>query len=361
MTIHKRLAVLLLCAVLLPALLLSGCSQGKDLKICLVTNGGSITDRTINQSAWEGVTNASAEYGFTPKSLGAKSSSTADFLSHIESLYGEGYRIFVLPGILFTEALETAQDQYADCLFIAVNFTPATVASNTVCLTFADEQAAFLAGFAAAVELQEGSFGGIFGMQLPSAQRSSWGFQQGVLYANEHYGTSIELDAQNFIYAGTYADSDLGQQLAAEMYDRGVSCIYAAAGLTGNGVITEARARTAAGETLWCVGDDADQMMLGVYMGSDSAVLTSATKDIAGAVQDVIGQIVGDQFPGGQTLVYDISTDSVGIPIPEEPDKDDEDSDGNLSTATLQAVQEVYALLQSGEITVDTTGDGLLP
>ena len=356
---NKRPAAMILCAALMLAILLSGCSRGGDLMVCLVTNGGSVTDRTVNQSAWEGVTAASAEYGFTPKSLGARSSSTADFLSHIESLYGEGYRVFVLPGILFTEALETVQEQYSDCLFIAVDFTPATVASNTVSLTFADEQAAFLAGFAAAVELQDGSFGGIFGMELPSAQHSSWGFQQGVLYANEHYGTNIELDEQNFICAGTYADDQLGQQLAAEMYDRGVTCIYASAGRTGSGVITEARARTAAGETLWCVGDDTDQLMLGVYYGADSAVLTSATKDIAGAVQDVISLIVDDAFPGGQTLVYDISTDSVGIPLPEEPE-DGEEPDGNLSTATLAAVQDVYALLQSGDITVDTSGEGLI-
>ena len=355
-----RLAAFALCAALLLLLPLSGCSHGGDLMICLVTNGGSITDRTVNQSAWEGITAASAEYGFTPKSLGARSSSTADFLSHIESLYGEGYRVFVLPGILFTEALETAQGQYPDCLFIAVDFTPSVVEPNTVSLTFADEQAAFLAGFAAAVELKEGSFGGIFGMELPSTQHSSWGFQQGVLYANEHYGTAVTLDAQNFVYAGTYADDQLGQQLAAEMYDRGVTCIYASAGRTGSGVITEARARTAAGETLWCVGDDTDQLMLGVYVGADSAVLTSSVKDIAGAVENVIGQIADDAFPGGQTLVYDISTDSVGIPIPEEPDEGEE-PDGNLSAAALAAVQEVYALLKSGDITVSISGEGLIP
>ena len=105
---------------------------------------------------------------------------------------------------------------------------------------------------------------------------------------------------------------------------RDSTCIYASAGRTGSGVITEARARTAAGETLWCVGDDTDQLMLGVYYGADSAVLTSATKDIAGAVQDVISLIVDDAFPGGQTLVYDISTDSVGIPLPEEPEDGEE-------------------------------------
>lgn len=359
----KRTAALLLAAALFLSFAAAGCSQGRKLQIALVTDGGTIRDRTYNQGAWEGISAASEALGFTPKSvqpgLDGKSATDA-YLERIDALYQEGYRIFVLPGLLFTEALELAQEKYEDCRFIAVDFVPATVGPNTVCLSFADEQAAFLAGFAAALELKEGAFGGIFGMALPAAQRSSWGFQQGVLYANENYGTSVTLDAQNFVYADTYSDASKGQQLAAELYDRGVRCIFSAAGQTGTGVITEARARTAAGETLWCIGVDVDQTQLGVYQGADSVVITSASKNISGAVQQVIESIADDEFPGGQTLVYDVSNDGVGIPLPEES-KGDEELSGNLSADTLTAVKVLYQRLKSGEVTVSATGEGLIP
>lgn len=352
-------AALLIVAVACAFSLVCSCSQGKKLQVALVTDGGTIRDKTYNQGAWEGILAASEEYGFTPKSVQPEDSSSQSYLVRIEALYGEGYRVFVLPGILFTEALEQAQEKYTDCRFIAVDFTPAVVGQNTVSLTFADEQAAFLAGFAAALELKEGAFGGIFGMELPAAQRSSWGFQQGVAYANENYGTAIELSEENFVYAGTFSDSARGQQLAAEMYDRGVRCIFSAAGQTGTGVITEARARTAAGEQLWCIGVDVDQSSLGVYQDADSVVITSASKDISGAVEKAIATIVEDEFPGGQTLRYDASNDGVGIPVPEDTSGEDEESEG-LSKQTLEAVQQLYELLKSGEVTVKTDGDGLI-
>ncbi len=354
----KRAAALL--AAFLLVLPLAGCSRGKKLQVALVTDGGTIRDKTFNQGAWEGISAASEQYGFTPKAVQPEGSTTADYLARIDALFGEGYRVFVLPGLLFTEALETAQEKYPDCRFIAVDFTPAALSPNTVSLVFADEQAAFLAGFAAALELKEGAFGGIFGMELPSAQRSSWGFQQGVLYANEHYGTDISLDAQNFVYAGSFSDSAGGQRLAAEMYDRGVSCIFSAAGQTGTGVITEARARTAAGERLWCIGVDVDQSGLGAYQGSDTAVITSASKDIAGAVEQAIAAIAEEEFPGGQTLVYDASNDGIGIPMPEAPKKGEEPK-GNLSAETLEAVEALYAQLKSGAVTVSVSGEGLIP
>lgn len=356
----KRLTALAaVCTLLLFSL--SGCGAGSDLQIALLTDGSGVRGGDLTQGAWAGITAASEEYGFTPKSTVSGAPTTEEFLLRIGNLYSEGYRVFVLPGILFTEALETAQEQYSDCRFIAVDFTPATVASNTVCLTYAEEQAAFLAGFAAAVELQEGSFGGVFGMEIPAAQRSSWGFQQGVLYANENYGTSITLDAENFVYAGTFTDSELGGRLAAEMYDRGVCCIFSSFGKTGTGVITEARARTASGETLWAIGVDGDQSSVGVYQDADTAVLTSAAKSVEDAVADVIRQIVEDEFPGGQILRYDVLNDGVGIPIPEMPEEEDEEPSGNLSASTLAAVQEVYEKIKAGDITVSATGEGLIP
>jgi len=114
--------------------------------------------------------------------------------------------------------------------------------------------------------------------------------------------------------------------------------------------------RTASGETLWSIGSIVNQVSLGLYYTSFSAVLTSAAKDVTGAVTAVIDAAVEDEFPGGQTLVYDASNDGVGIPMP-----GGEAIAGYLSKETYETVRAVHAQLKAGEITVDTTGAGLIP
>ena len=56
---------------------------------------------------------------------------------------------------------------------------------NTVSIYFAEQEAGFLAGVAAAVELKDGELGFIRRNGNSSVKRFNYGFQQGVAYANE--------------------------------------------------------------------------------------------------------------------------------------------------------------------------------
>ena len=87
-----------------------------------------------------------------------------------------------------------------------------------------------MAGVASALQLQKGQFGFIGGMEIPAVQKFNWGFQQGIAYANEHYSTKIVISPENVIYQGTFHEVAAGQQLAAQMFDKGVSAIFTAAG-----------------------------------------------------------------------------------------------------------------------------------
>lgn len=60
-----------------------------------------------------------------------------------------------------------------------------TITDNTVAIDFDAEQGGFLAGFGAAVQLKEGSFGGLFGVETDHTKLFITGFKQGVIYANE--------------------------------------------------------------------------------------------------------------------------------------------------------------------------------
>ena len=179
-------------------------------------------------------------------------------------------------------------------------------------------------------------------MEIPSVKKFNYGFQQGVAYANEHYGTDVTLKAENIVYSGSFEDTALGQQLSAKMYDRGVKAIFTAAAGVNIGVITEAKSRVINGEEAWVIGVDSDQYDDGIYEDNKSVVLTSAIKKIDETAYQIIESEINGEFKGGQVLRFDIKNDAVGIPS-ENP---------NLSEDTIAKVNEVINSMKSGEIEV---------
>ena len=183
-------------------------------------------------------------------------------------------------------------------------------------------------------------------MPVPAVNRFEAGFKQGIEYANSNLDTNITLDEVNVVYQGTFGDKAAGQQIAAQMYDRGVDVIFTAAGGTGMGAITEAKSRAAKGETAWVIGVDSDQYADGIYDSETNAsvIITSAIKYVDQATHDMIVAETEGNFPGGDSLLYTIANDGVGIPA-ENP---------NLSETTVNKVNEVYNLVKDGTITVNS-------
>ena len=213
---------------------------------------------------------------------------------------------------------------------------------------FAEQEAGFTAGLAAALQLKEGRFGFIGGMEIPAVQKFNWGWQQGIKYANENLGTNIEMHPEDFVYQGTFSDIAAGQQIAASMFDRGVTCIHAAAGGVGVGVINETKARRQVGKDVWVVGVDVNQYNEGLLPDKKSVVLTSAMKYVDRASYDMVKDELDGKFQGGRTLILTAKEDAVGIP-PENP---------NLSDEVQAKVNEIYQQIKSGAIVVaDKQGD----
>lgn len=340
-----------LMAVLLLAFFATGCS-GSDtkLKVGMVTDTGSVEDGTYNQATWAGIVKAGQVLELETQWAAPAELTEAAYLAAIDSLYEEDCNLIVTPGYLFTGAVQTAQEKYPDCRFICIDSTPDTMTENTANVTFAEHQAGFLAGAAAALQLQQGEFGAVFGMEIPSAQRYNYGFQQGIRYANQALGTNITLKEENFIYAGAFDNFALGQQFAAQLYDKGVKCIFVSAGNTGSGVITEAKTRCANGTEVWVIGSDVDQISVGIYEGSSSIILTSAMKRFGDAAYNMIQSAVDDQFPAGKTVVYDVSNSGAGLPT----------KNVNLTQEVMDTCTELAQQITDGTLTVSSKWyDGL--
>ncbi len=328
----------------------SGSSSETTLKVGMVTDSGTIDDKSFNQGTWEGIKAAEKELGIESNYMQPAGETEADYLTEIQNLYDSGYKFIVTPGYKFETAIYKAQEQYSDAQFVILDGAPHNgdnnyvLGENTVAIYFDEEQSGFAAGVAAAVELKTGDLGFIGGMEIPAVKKFNYGFQQGIAYANENYGTSVEIKAENIVYSGSFVDTALGQQLAAQMYDNGVKAIFAAAGGVGTGVITEAKTRVVNGEEVWVIGVDSDQYADGIYEGNKSVLLTSAIKKIDEAAYQMIQDQLNGSFPGGETLILDASNDGIGIPV-ENP---------NLSEDTVTKVNEVLQAMKDGKIEVKT-------
>lgn len=348
-----RKTVFALITVFVAVAMLVGCTggTGAKFKVGMVTDAGTIDDKSFNQGTWEGVKAAAEQLKLEYKYLKPTGTTEADYLKEIANLYDAGFKFIVCPGFKFSSAIFAAQTTYKDAKFVLIDASPASadgkttkVESNTVSIFFAEHESGFIAGVAAALQLKTGEVGFIGGMEIPPVQKFNWGFQQGIKYANDNLGTTITMKAENFLYQGTFSDVAAGQQLAAAMFDKGVTAIFAAAGGVGVGAINEAKARATAGKTAWIVGVDVDQYADGIWddAKTKSIILTSAMKGIKKAASDMILLEKDGKFPGGQTLTFDAKNDGVGIPA----------TNPNLEKTVTDKVAEVFAKLKDGTIKV---------
>src|SRR5690606_4324104 len=146
-----------------------------------------VDDRSFNQTAYKGVTDAADELGFEPAVL--ESQSEADFAPNIQSFIDQGCDLIVTVGFLLGGATADAADANPDQNFAIVDYDFSTAAGdaadeydNIKELTFATDQAAFLAGYVAAGTTETGTVGTYGGINIPTVTIFMKGFQLGIEY-----------------------------------------------------------------------------------------------------------------------------------------------------------------------------------
>lgn len=164
---------------------------------------------------------------------------------------------------------------------------------NAVSIAFKDQESAFLAGVAAALNTETNQVGFIGGTRIPVIDRFETGFKAGVAYIDEN----IEVKSQ---YTESFSDASKGQQIANAMYT--------------NGVFTETRNRLEADpETqLWVIGVDRDQTDEGEWTGGNFT-LASTPKDTGAAIIALAEQTRDSSFPAGESLAYGLENGGVSL------------------------------------------------
>jgi basic membrane protein A and related proteins len=177
------------------AMLLAACQQAEpeaqDFLACQVTDTGGIDDRSFNETAWKGVQDAMAELGIEGKVL--ESRDQADYERNINALIEEGCDIIITVGFLLGDATADAAALNPDQSFSIVDYAYDPAIDNVLGLVFATEEAAFLAGYAAASVTQTGSVGTFGGIQIPPVTVFMDGYAMGVQYYNDQKGTNVQV------------------------------------------------------------------------------------------------------------------------------------------------------------------------
>lgn len=313
-----------------------GGSTADTYELALVTDVGTIDDKSFNQGAWEGLVQYAEENNITHKYYQPTEKSTESYVEAIGLAVDGGAKVVVCPGFLFEIAVFQAQTLYPDTKFIILdgyphesdtNYDPA-VEDNVYSIFFKEDQAGFLAGYAA-VKGGYTNLGFVGGMEVPAVVRFGLGYIQGADYAAKEMG--VKSIAIKYHYTGGFAPTPEAETLAASWYNAGTEVIFAAAGGAGNSVMAAAET---AGKFM--IGVDVDQS------SQSDSVITSAMKSLGTGVYNGLKSFYDDTFPGGEIVYMGADVDGIGLPM------DSTKIDG-FTQADYDAI---YAKLADGTIKV---------
>lgn len=274
------------------------------LKVGLVTDGHRITDKGANQFAYEGMEGAGNEMTTCFLTTYIESRSSSEYAANIGQLVDDGYDVVIGVGFGMGDALGDAAKGNADVKFISVDGGPSaghdeSWLTNGESLFFADDQAGYLAGVLAASMSASNHIGVVGGLvAVPSVER----FVEG--YCDGARDTKSDITCDH-VYTTSFDDPSQGEAAAAGMIEDGADVIFAAAGATGTGALSAA----CDADTI-AIGAGADQY--DTLADVRTCLLSSATRDIKGAVHDSLIRIASGEFRPG-IHIDDIATGGVGL------------------------------------------------
>ncbi|MFC7262599.1 BMP family lipoprotein [Streptomyces lutosisoli] len=316
-------------------------SSGSGAKgIGLAYDIGGKGDQSFNDAAFAGIEKADTEFKYTSRDIEPQDGeSNADKVQRLENLAKAGYNPVIGVGYVYAPAVKEVAAKYPKITFGVID-DEQDKASNIADMVFHEEQASYLAGVAAAKATKKDHIGFIGGVNIPLIHKFEAGYVQGAKSVNP----KIQIEKQYLTETaqeGGFSSPDKGKDAAEGQIEKGADVVYAAAGLSGQGVI-----QTAAEHKIWAIGVDSDQYKQDALAKYKDYILTSATKDVAGAVYN-LAKSVKDGKPETGVVRASLATGGVGL------------ADSNpvfKNNADLQAaLKKAEAGIKDGSITVKTS------
>jgi basic membrane protein A len=273
---------------------------GEGYRACQVTDTGGIDDKSFNATAWKGIQDAMTELGVDGAYL--ESQEAADYEPNIAAFMEEGCDVIVTVGFFLGDATAAAATANPEQLFSIVDFAYDPVLPNVLGQVFNTDEAAFLAGYAAAGVTQTGIVGTFGGFPIPPVTIFMDGFYYGVQHYNEQHGTSVQVlgwdpaAPEAGLMSNTFESADEGRRLGESLIDEGADIIMPVAGPVGIGTAAAAAERGG----VYIVGVDSDWYLTAPEYSS--IVLTSVLKNMDVTTLTAIQLVVDGMFEGGVTV-----------------------------------------------------------
>lgn len=250
-------------------------ASGSKTDVAFVTDVGNIDDQSFNQYTWQGVQDFCSANSLNANYYRPTEDSDAARLEQMDNAVNDGAKAVVVAGYLFGSSIAEAQAKYPDVEFLALDVSTVDLgdtapAENTALITYKEEQAGYLAGYAA---VQEGykELGFLGGIDVPAVIRYGYGFIMGADKAAQELNlTDVNI---KYWYSGSFQPND---DIATKMdnwYVGGTEVVFACGG----------------GIYLSCLSaaESNDGKMIGVDVDQSNVsdrIITSAMKALSNSV-----------------------------------------------------------------------------
>lgn len=292
------------------------------MKVGVMLSDVGLGDQSFSDAAFAGLVKARDELGIFFDYRELQTSGTYE--KGLTELVEAGNDIVVGLGFMVVEDLEKVAKKYPKQKFILIDSV--SEMENITSITFKEEQGSFLAGAIAGMVSKTNKVGFIGGADVPLIRKFKSGFEQGAKAVNPNAEIKV-------VYANDFGNADLGAGIASDMIADGADVLYAAAGLTGVGVLQEAQQ-----EKKYAIGVDSDQ-----YFFAEKAVVTSMLKNIDVALYETIKEFANEEKLASGPIELGMTENGVGL-APIRVIKLSEEQNGKL--------QDLEAKLSNNEISI---------
>lgn len=266
-------------------------------KICVLTDTSGVHDQFFSQIAYRGATAAAQDHQWDIVVI--EPVLAMDYQKDMQQLIEANCDLIAAPHFIdMLEAVIPAIQANRDQKFIIFDFPLDSPLENAWDQIYDPNEAAFLAGYAAASVTKTGKIGTYGGLNIPGVTNFMDGFALGVRYYNERNKTNVEVigwdvDTREGFFTYNFVSINIGREVAENLLAQGVDVILPVAGLTGLGTAEAARDH---GNT-YIIGVDDD--WAATYPEFSGIVLTSIEKRLDNSVIEAVQAIVDGKFSGG--------------------------------------------------------------
>ena len=318
-------------------------TSGSKTDVAFVTDVGNIDDQSFNQYTWQGVQDFCSANGLNANYYRPTEDSDAARLEQMDNAVNDGAKSIVVAGYLFGKAIAEAQEKYPDVQFLALDVSASDLGdkaptANTALITYKEEQAGYLAGYAAVYDGYK-ELGFLGGMAVPAVIRYGYGFVQGADAAAKEIGaTDVNI---KYWYSGGFAATDEVKNKMDGWYSEGTEVVFACGGPVCTSC--DAAAKANGGKM---IGVDVDQS------GQFDTVITSAMKGLAESVNEALtdamnnGWKFSETYSGKETKLG-AAENCVGLPM----------STSKFTKFTQEQYDSLYASIVDGTLAIDDSYD----